>query len=171
MNQNVTAQAIFYSLPHFISPHYLWCYDDMHLPENNHKMCKVTYHPSDLCLLKICSTLVLKREGNQVYSSTGILLIKHFVLGFTQSVLRYWNTATYWLKWLFVTRMRQLGSTVWRAITIKVRTSVSVWPLCLQTAGSESLTAQRFTSERSYMTSKVIKSANQRRENVLRSPW
>ena len=43
-------------------------------------------------------------------SSTGILLIYHFVLRFTKNVLSLWNTVTYWLMWLFVTRVRQLGS-------------------------------------------------------------
>ena len=43
-------------------------------------------------------------------SSTGILLIYHSVLRFTKNVLSLWNTATYWLMWSFVTRVRQLGS-------------------------------------------------------------
>ena len=43
-------------------------------------------------------------------SSTGILLIYHSVLRFTKNVLSLWNTVTYWLMWLFVTRVRQLGS-------------------------------------------------------------
>ena len=41
------------------------------------------------------------------YSSTGILLIYHFVLRFTKNVLSLRNTVTYWLMWLFVTRVRQ----------------------------------------------------------------